>query len=57
MTNDENCFDDPSNPGLMKSKIDHRSPSRFSIGVPVEGNAGIGLELFDGAGLLGRRDS
>ena len=28
-------MDDPSRPGLMKSKIDQRSPSRFSIGVPV----------------------
>ena len=25
----------PSRPGLMKSKIDQRSPSRFSMGVPV----------------------
>ena len=25
----------PSSPGLMKSKIDQRSPSRFSTGVPV----------------------
>ena len=36
----ENCFGDPSKPGLTKSKIDHRSPRRFSIGVPVS-------EVFD----------
>src|SRR5437764_10157045 len=31
----ENSFADPSKPGLTKSKIDHKSPSRFSTGVPV----------------------
>jgi hypothetical protein len=30
-----NCFAVPSSPGFRKSKIDHRSPSRFSTGVPV----------------------
>ena len=30
-----NSFDDPNSPGLTKSKMDHKSPSRFSTGVPV----------------------
>ncbi len=30
-----NSLLEPSRPGLMKSKIDQRSPSRFSTGVPV----------------------
>src|ERR1700739_921850 len=31
----KNSSDTPKKPGLIKSKIDHRSPSRFSMGVPV----------------------
>ena len=30
-----NFLTDPRSPGFRKSKIDHRSPSRFSTGVPV----------------------
>ena len=50
-----NSFADPSSPGLMKSKMDHRSPSRFSTGVPVSANLASRLELLDGPGLLGVR--
>ena len=43
-----NCLDEPSRPGLMKSKIDHRSPSRFSIGVPVSAIAASACSCFTG---------
>src|SRR5436309_14701021 len=42
----ENCFGDPSNPGLTKSKIDHRSPSRFSTGVPVSATLAPAFSIF-----------
>ena len=31
----ENAFPDPNRPGLRKSKMDQRSPRRFSTGVPL----------------------
>jgi len=41
-----NSFADPSRPGLMKSKIDQRSPSRLSIGVPVRANRTAAFSFF-----------
>src|SRR5271157_192431 len=41
-----NCFADPSSPGLIKSKMDHKSPRRFSIGVPVSANLDRALSLL-----------
>ena len=35
LVNVENALPDPSRPGLRKSKMDQRSPSRFSTGVPL----------------------
>ena len=43
----------PSRPGLMKSKIDQRSPRRFSTGVPRERDARLRIELLGRPGLLG----
>ncbi len=45
----------PSRPGLRKSKIDHRSPRRFSTGVPVRATRVVAVEFLDGLGLPRRR--
>ena len=52
------CLNDaalPSSPGLANSRIDHRSASRFSTGVPVTAIRAAGGDRADRGGLLGGR--
>ena len=37
---------------MRKSKIDHRSSTEFSIGVPVRDQLVAGADGFDGLGIL-----
>ena len=46
LTNPEKSFAGPSSLGLLKSKIDWRSPRRLSISVPLKRESHARLELL-----------